>query len=82
MKSPDIPGGSGPCCRSPRPDLGVLATVLVPVLASLGAGSSVALLGVLTWRLVQFWLPVPIAPLTYLSLQLGALRSTAHSGVG
>jgi len=62
--------------------LGVLATVLVPVLASLGAGSSVALLGVLTWRLVQFWLPVPIAPLTYLSLQLGALRSTAHSGVG
>ena len=60
----------------------VVETVLVPVLASLGAGSSVALLGVLTWRLLQFWLPVPIALLTYLSLQLGALRSTAHSGVG
>jgi uncharacterized protein (TIRG00374 family) len=56
--------------------LGVVEGVLVPVLVSLGAPSAVALLGVLTWRLLQFWLPVPLALLTYLSLQLGTFRYT------
>jgi uncharacterized protein (TIRG00374 family) len=59
--------------------LGVVEGVLIPAVASLGAASSVALLGVLTWRLVQFWLPVPVALGTYTSLRLGALRHGARS---
>ena len=32
-----------------------------------------ALLGVLTWRLFGFWLPVPVAAATYLWLRLRRL---------
>lgn len=60
--------------------LGVVEGVLIPVVVSLGASSAVALLGVLTWRLLQFWLPVPLALLSYLSLQLGTFRTAAHDG--
>ena len=56
--------------------LGVVEGVLIPAVVSLGASASVALLGVLTWRLVQFWLPVPLALLTYISLRVGVLRNT------
>ena len=55
--------------------LGVVEGVLIPAVVSLGASASVALLGVLTWRLVQFWLPVPLALLTYISLRVGVLRN-------
>ena len=54
--------------------LGVVEAVLIPAVAALGAATSVALLGVLTWRLVQFWLPVPVALASYVSLRLGVLR--------
>jgi uncharacterized protein (TIRG00374 family) len=60
--------------------LGVVEGVLIPVLVSLGATSSVALLGVLTWRMLQFWLPVPIALLTYLSLELDTFHTAFHHG--
>ncbi|MET0930738.1 MAG: lysylphosphatidylglycerol synthase transmembrane domain-containing protein [Aeromicrobium sp.] len=48
--------------------LGLVEGVLVPALISFGADSGPALLGVLTWRLAQYWLPIPVAAATYLSL--------------
>jgi uncharacterized protein (TIRG00374 family) len=61
--------------------LGVVEGVPVPAVASLGAAAAVALLGVLTWRLVQFWLPVPVALVSYISLRLGVLRHPVQDGV-
>ena len=40
--------------------LGLVEGSLVPILVSFGATSSVAVLGVLVWRLFNFWLPLPI----------------------
>lgn len=48
--------------------LGVVEGILVPTLVGIGAEPEQALLGVLTWRLVQFWLPIPVGLGCYLSL--------------
>lgn len=50
--------------------LGVVEGVLVPALVALG-GAAVApvTLGVLTWRLFEFWLPIPVAGLAYLLIR-------------
>lgn len=53
--------------------LGIVEGVRVPAAVTMGAAPVVALLGVLTWRLAQYWLPIPLALLTYLSLRLGVL---------
>jgi uncharacterized membrane protein YbhN (UPF0104 family) len=51
--------------------LGVVEAVLIPALAALGgAALAPVTLGVLTWRLLEFWLPIPVSGLTYLSLKL------------
>ena len=50
--------------------LGFVETVAVPVLLSFGVPRTAALLGVLSWRLVQFWLPIPLAGAAYLWLRL------------
>ena len=55
--------------------LGVVETSLVPLLAGFGTSSSVAVLGVLYWRLVNFWLPLPIGAIAYLSIAVGRRRS-------
>lgn len=57
--------------------LAVLA-VVVPGLVAAGAAAGPAVLGVLTWRLLQFWLPIPLAPVCWLSLELG--RRSDRSG--
>lgn len=54
--------------------LGIVEGILVPTLVSFGSPHAVALMAVLTWRLVEFWLPIPLSWLTYLSLRLGVLR--------
>ena len=51
--------------------LGVVEGVLVPALVGFGTGRAVAILGVLSWRLVNFWLPIPAGGIAYLSLRLG-----------
>ncbi len=48
--------------------LGVVESSLVPLLISFGAGSAVAVLGVLAWRVFNFWFPLPVAALAYLSI--------------
>ena len=61
--------------------LGVIEGTLVPGLVVLGGASGPVVLGVLTWRVLQFWLPVPVAAVTWLSLRLerGGQRVTRIS---
>lgn len=40
--------------------LGVVEGTAVPALVSVGVAPTPALLGVLSWRLFQFWLPIPV----------------------
>lgn len=54
--------------------LGIVEGTLVSVLVGFGTPQANALLGVITWRLAEFWLPIPLAALSYLSLRTGTLR--------
>ena len=45
-----------------------------PRLQQVRTGSGSALIGVLGWRLWQFWLPIPVAGVCYLSLRIEADR--------
>jgi uncharacterized protein (TIRG00374 family) len=49
--------------------LGVIDSLTPLLLVSFGVTRSVATLGVLAWRLVNFWLPIPTGALAYVSLQ-------------
>jgi len=71
--------------------LGVVDSIAPLLLVSFGATRSVATLGVLGWRLVNFWLPIPAGAIAYASLKvprgagLKAMRAAvstmlAHSG--
>ncbi|MFI5041137.1 MAG: YbhN family protein [Acidimicrobiales bacterium] len=51
--------------------LGIIEGVLTPVLVGFGAPRGVALLGVVSWRVVNFWLPIPVGGACYLSLRVG-----------
>jgi uncharacterized protein (TIRG00374 family) len=55
--------------------LGIVEGVMVPAFVGLGAPPATALLGVVGWRLLEFWLPMPLGLFAYLSLRLGVLRS-------
>ena len=57
--------------------LGVVEAVLIPLLTFFGAPVGAATLGVLAYRLVNFWLPIPIGGLAYLSLQVDEARAEA-----
>ena len=50
--------------------LGIIDTVTPVLLVSFGLTRSVATLGVLAWRLVNFWLPIPTGALAYVSLKV------------
>jgi uncharacterized protein (TIRG00374 family) len=59
--------------------LGIIDTVTPVLLVGFGLTRSVATLGVLAWRLVNFWLPIPTGAIAYVSLKVpkGAdLRAT------
>ncbi|MHB1511124.1 MAG: lysylphosphatidylglycerol synthase transmembrane domain-containing protein [Acidimicrobiales bacterium] len=49
--------------------LGIVEAVLVPTLVGFGSPAGVALLGVVCYRLVNFWLPIPVGAFAYLSLK-------------
>lgn len=51
--------------------LGIVEGVLVPTIVGFGAPRGIAVLGVVSYRLVNFWLPIPVAALAYLSLRSG-----------
>jgi uncharacterized protein (TIRG00374 family) len=58
--------------------LGVIELTIIAVLKGFGVPSGVAAAGVLSWRLVNFWLPIPFGGVSYLSLRLG--RSKLRGG--
>lgn len=49
--------------------LGIVEGVLIPTLHGFGVAKPVAALGVLSYRLVNFWLPIPLGFASYLSLR-------------
>ncbi len=50
--------------------LGVVEAALTTLLVGFGTTRGVATLGVVVYRLVQFWAPIPLGGLAYLSLQV------------
>ncbi|MDA8392434.1 MAG: YbhN family protein [Actinomycetota bacterium] len=58
--------------------LGVIETVLPSLLVGFGTTRAIAVIAVVGWRLVNFWLPIPVGALSYLSLSVGpeATRAT------
>lgn len=64
--------------------LGVVDSITPLLLVGFGVTRSVATLGVLGWRMVNFWLPIPTGALSYISLRvkphsgLRAMRSALH----
>jgi uncharacterized protein (TIRG00374 family) len=63
--------------------LGVVDSVTPLLLVSFGVTRSVATLGVLSWRLVNFWLPIPAGALAYVSLKVprGAGLKAARAAI-
>ena len=63
--------------------LGVIDSITPLLLISFGVTRNVATLGVLGWRLVNFWLPIPAGAIAYASLKvppgrwLASMRGTA-----
>lgn len=51
--------------------LGIMEVTLSAALVGFGVPSGIALLGVVSWRLVNFWLPIPAGAASYLSLRVG-----------
>jgi uncharacterized protein (TIRG00374 family) len=51
--------------------LGVVEATMIPVLTLFGCDRGIATLGVVAYRLVNFWLPIPLGFLAYLSLEVG-----------
>ena len=56
--------------------LGVIEATLTSVLVGFGTPRGVAITGVIVYRLVNFWLPIPLGGLAYLSLQVNPGSST------
>jgi len=50
--------------------LGIIDTITPVLLVGFGLTRSVATLGVLAWRLVNFWLPIPAGAIAYVSLKV------------
>jgi uncharacterized protein (TIRG00374 family) len=48
--------------------LGIVEGILVPTLVAFETTRGVAILGVLTWRLFSFWIPIPIGLACYAPL--------------
>jgi uncharacterized protein (TIRG00374 family) len=59
--------------------LGVSEAMIIPALIAFGSPRSAAVLGVLTWRVVAYWLPIPLGAVAFGSLRVR--RSVAESVV-
>ncbi len=56
--------------------LGIIEGVLIPTLHGFGVPKTAAILAVLGYRFVNFWLPIPAGGITYLSLRVS--RRNGH----
>src|ERR1700678_873450 len=54
--------------------LGVIEITVIAILKGFGVPGGIAAAGVLSWRLVNFWLPIPFGGASYLSLRFGHPR--------
>lgn len=59
--------------------IGIIEGVLIPGLLGFGVPGGVAVLGVVSWRLFQYWAPVLVAGLCYLSLRTPGWRDRVPS---
>jgi uncharacterized protein (TIRG00374 family) len=59
--------------------LGVVDSILPLLLVGFGVNKGVATLGVLGWRVVNFWLPIPTGALAFVSLKVN-LPASSTSG--
>ncbi|WP_298346032.1 lysylphosphatidylglycerol synthase transmembrane domain-containing protein [Ferrimicrobium sp.] len=50
--------------------LGVVEGIMIPLITGFGTAKGIAILGVLSYRLFNFWIPIPIGVGTYVSLKL------------
>lgn len=57
--------------------IGIVEGLMVPALVAAGAEPGAAMYGVLTWRLLQYWLPMPAAGVCWASL---AMTGLPHRG--
>jgi uncharacterized protein (TIRG00374 family) len=55
--------------------VGIIEGILVPSLVGFGTPKSIALLGVLTWRLFNFWAPIPAGAVAWMSLGFKGRRA-------
>lgn len=51
--------------------LGIIEGILIPTLVGFGVPRESVVLGVPAYRLVQFWLPIPLGAISYFSLRFG-----------
>ena len=51
--------------------LGIVEGIYIPTLVGFGLSRSTATLGVISYRLAQYWIPIPLGGLAYLSLRIG-----------
>jgi uncharacterized protein (TIRG00374 family) len=58
--------------------LGVVEGVLVPSLVGFGATRGTAIVAVIAYRLVNFWLPIPVGAGAYLSLRVAGGRQASN----
>ena len=59
--------------------LGVVEVILTSSLVGFGAPRGIAVLGVVTYRLVNFWLPIPIGAVAYLRFKAEGASARRHA---
>jgi hypothetical protein len=60
--------------------LGVSEALVIPALVAFGSARSAAVLGILTWRVLAYWLPIPLGALAFGSLRASARRAPSPAG--
>jgi hypothetical protein len=58
--------------------LGFVEGALVPLLVAFGAPKPAALLGAVTWRIIAFWIPIPLGAAAYASVAASPRRPTTQ----
>jgi hypothetical protein len=62
--------------------LGIVDGAYTPLLVGFGLSAATATLGVPSYRVAQFWLPIPIGALMYLTLRVGPWKVLDSSRLG
>lgn len=60
--------------------LGIVEAVVIPSLVGFGTPTKTAVLAVITWRLFNFWAPIPVSGGCYISLRAHGWRRSRAAG--